>query len=136
MISPFHEVFNKTDRPKVSQILSDSGVNKLFPAIRHVLEKLTIVLIPLPVYMLIKGIEGIIEQESPESLASLGAVSSGFFNSLDMHSLIFLGALGLTFIVWFLTRNIWANGDDSEFSNEYEDYTSEEFIDHKHKDTH
>lgn len=96
-----------------SRHLIPKALVKLTPAIQHILEKLTILIIPLPLFMLITGIAGIIEQESPESLASIGAIGSGFFNSFDMHFLIILGAFGVTFIIWFLTRNIWNNRRDN-----------------------
>ena len=80
---------------------------KLAPAIHHLLKKITMLLILLPLFMLISGIKGIIEQESPDNLASLGSVGSAFLNFIDMHVLIIAGAFGVTFIIWFLTRNIW-----------------------------
>ncbi|MCP3849442.1 MAG: hypothetical protein GY694_04270 [Gammaproteobacteria bacterium] len=105
--------------------------SKLGPALKHTLEKLIILLIPVPVLMLIKGIEGIIERESPDSLASLGTVSSGFFNFLEMHSLIIAGAFGVTFIVWFLTRNIWSNSDSEYTDDDYDDFVTKELMNKK-----
>jgi len=43
-----------------------------------------------------------IKYESPDSQASLALLH--FFS---IHSLIFLGALGLTLIVWHRCRKIW-----------------------------
>jgi hypothetical protein len=83
--------------------------SKSAPAIRHILEKLSIFLIPLPLFMLFAGTEGLIKNESPDSLASLSAISSGFFHFPGMHTLIIAGAFGVTFIIWFLTRNLWTN---------------------------
>lgn len=84
-----------------------SSLFKFAPAIKHTLEKLTLLLILVPLFMLITGIEGIIKQVSPESLGSLASVSSSFFSSLNMHTLIIFGALGTTFIIWFITRKVW-----------------------------
>ncbi len=120
------------------------SVAKLAPAIRHILKKLIVLMIPLPVFMLITGIAGIIEKESPENLASLSSVGSGFFSFLEMHSLIIAGAFGLTFIAWFLTRNMWSNTNDdsvestdSQYVDEYEEFVDEELVHHKdHRSTH
>lgn len=89
---------------------------KLTHSIKLVLEKILLLLIPVPLLMLFTGIEGIIKHESPERLASLGSVGSGFFVFINMHSLIIFGALGITFIVWLFTRKIWAlsNEDRNE----------------------
>lgn len=144
--------FNSSVKP-TKQTLSQMILNtvaKLAPAIRHVLEKLTILLIPLPIFMLIIGIEGIIEQNSPENLASLGTVGTSFISLLGVHSLIIAGALGVTFIVWFLTRKIWNNSEDnsfdedfsennsesSEYTDEYEEFVDEELVRHKHSHSH
>lgn len=80
---------------------------KFSPAIRHMLEKITMLLILLPLFMLITGIKGIIEQQSPDNLASLNSVGFSFMNFFDMHFLIIAGAFGVTFIIWFLTRKLW-----------------------------
>ncbi|WP_214660644.1 hypothetical protein [sulfur-oxidizing endosymbiont of Gigantopelta aegis] len=56
-----------------------------------------------------------IKNESPDSLASLSSIGSGFFHFPGMHSLIIVGALGLTFIVWLLTRNLWSNVDNKKY---------------------
>lgn len=89
-------------------------IYSLMPAIHQLLKNVLILLIPLPLLMLVVGTEGLIEQESPDSLASLSTIGTGFFNFLDMHSLILLGAFGVTFIIWLLTRNLWLNIDDEE----------------------
>lgn len=91
-----------------------SLLSKLTHDIKPVLEKLSLLFIPLPIFMLITGIEGIIKHESPESLASLGSISSGFFSFINMHSLIIFGALGITFIVWLITRKIWAFSEEDD----------------------
>lgn len=85
---------------------------KLTHNIKHILEKLSLLLIPLPLLMLITGINGIIKNESPEALASFASIGAGFFNSINMHSLIIIGALGVTFIIWFVTRKIWSNSEE------------------------
>ena len=130
----------KNHKSKVRRILPKPVV-KLAPAIRHFLEKITILLIPLPLFMLFTGIKGIIEQESPNNLASLSSVSSGFFNSIDMHSLIFIGAFGVTFIIWFLTRRMWNNLEDTsykntEYTDEYEEFVDAELANDKQGKTH
>ena len=81
--------------------------------------------------MLIIGIEGIIEQESPDNLASLGTVGASFISLLGVHSLIIAGALGVTFIVWFLTRKIWNNSEENSFDEDFSENNSEssEYID-------
>jgi len=134
MISPSHQLHETNTKLTGSRHLLANTLSrlesKLKPALKHTLEKLIVLLIPVPVLMLIKGIEGIIERESPDSLASLGTVGSGFFNFLEMHSLIIAGAFGVTFIVWFLTRNIWSNSD-SEYSDDYEDFVTKELMNKK-----
>ena len=142
MVSQLHESpFKfKNNKFKVRQIITKSIV-KSAPAIRHILEKMTILLIPLPLFMLFTGTEGIIEQESPDNLASLSSVSSGFFNSIDMHSLIFAGAFGVTFIIWFLTRRMWNNLEDTsyentEYTDEYEEFVDVELTHDKQGKTH
>lgn len=144
MISPTHK---NPQKFKDYQLLVNS-VTKLAPAIRHILEKLTVLILPLPIFMLITGIAGIIEQQSPENLASLSSVGSGFFSFLEMHFLIIAGALGVTFIVWFLTRNIWSSSDDVSFENtsseyensqsvdEYEEFVDEELVHHEQRKRH
>jgi len=87
-------------------------IPKLAPAIRHIVEKIAILLIPLPLFMLFTGTEGIIEKDSPENLASISSLSYSFFNSFGMHILILSGALGVTFLIWFITKNIWKNSED------------------------
>ncbi len=128
-------MINHIHLPISNKFKNHQFIAKLTPAIRHMLEKLTILLVPIPLFMLIIGIEGLIEQQSPENLASLGSVGSGFFNSLEMHSLIIIGALGVTFIIWFLTRNIWSSLEqhddeksESEYSDEYEQFVDKDLM--------
>lgn len=85
---------------------------KLAPSVRHILEKIAILFIPLPLFMLFSGTTGIIEKESPEHLATISTMGSSFFNSLGMHSLIIAGAFGITVIVWFITRKFWNQSDE------------------------
>ena len=103
-----------------------SSLAKPAPAIKHILEKLTLLLMPLPLFMLFTGTEGIIKHESPENLASLGSIGSGFFNFINMHTLIIFGALGITFIVWFITRKIWTYSEEDFYENESQYEESEE----------
>ncbi len=78
------------------------------PKIIHsILEKVVWLLLPLPLFMLITGTEGIIENESPENLASLSTLRSGLVDFLNMHTLIIFGAFGLTFMIWLITRKMW-----------------------------
>jgi hypothetical protein len=105
-------------------------ITHLIPIIHHLLEKITLLFIPLFLFMLSTGIEGIIEKESPDSLASFGSVSSSFFNFIGMHSMIIVGALGITSVIWFLTRNLWTTSDEyidaSQYIDEYEEFVGEE----------
>ena len=77
-------------------------------------KNLSLLLIPIPLSMLAAGTEGLIEVEPPDNLASLGAISSGFFNFLALHSLILSGAFGVTFIVWLLTKKLWLTTDNED----------------------
>ncbi len=80
---------------------------ELLSAMRYILEKLIIFLLPVPLLFLIIGTKGIIEKDSPENLGSINSLSQSFFNYFEMHTLIISGALGITFIVWLFTRNMW-----------------------------
>ncbi len=80
---------------------------RLLPVIRHILEKLVVFLLPLPLILLIMGTAGIIKNDSPDNLASMRSMTQSFFNYFELHTLIIMGALGITLIVWFITRNIW-----------------------------
>jgi len=111
--------FNDNKTPKIKQPVQKNfqqkitrTVSKMTPALRHMLEKMTILLIPLPLFMLAAGIEGLIAQESPASLASLSSVSTSFLSFLDFHTLIIAGAFGVTFIIWFVTRRVWFSYED------------------------
>lgn len=95
------------DLHKLQYTLKPASKFKISPAIRHILEKLTVFLIPIPLLFLIWGTEGIIEKDSPENLGSISAMSQSFFNYFELHTLIFIGALGITLIVWLITRNMW-----------------------------
>jgi len=92
-------------------------IPKLAPSIRHILKKLAIILIPLPLLMLFAGTEGIINNDSPEILATFGSLGFGFFNSFEMHTLIITGAFGVTFLIWFVTRNIWTSPDEESLED-------------------
>lgn len=98
----------------------------IIPALLHLLEKLLIILLPLPFFMVFLGTQGIIEENSPDSLANFNAMSSGFFDSLGMHALIILGALGITLIIWFITRKIWRNSEQQSARMLSEETRSEE----------
>ncbi len=124
-------MINQIHLPTSNKLKHHQFIAKLTPTIRHIFEKLIILLMPIPLFMLFTGIEGLIEQESPENLASLGTIGSGFLNFLEMHSLIIIGALGITFIIWFLTRNIWSSPEHRSFENSNSEYSDEyeEFVD-------
>ena len=98
-------------------------IPKLAPSVRHILEKLVILLIPLPLFMLFAGTEGIIENDSPENLATLGSLGSSFFDFFGLHTLIIAGAFGITFIIWFVTKNIWVNIDEEPFRDNRQENT-------------
>lgn len=107
---------------------------RISPSIRHILEKLAIPCIPLPLFMLFAGTEGIIEKNSPENLANLGSLSSSFFNFFGMHTLIIAGAFGITLIIWFVTKNIWSSSDDDMEDEFYEnDSPSDNQVTEQHK---
>lgn len=59
----------------------------------------------LSLFMIYIGVSGIIEYKSPEYLASLATLSSGFMMYFEHHALIIFGALGFTFSVWFAGKN-------------------------------
>ncbi|MDX2504506.1 MAG: hypothetical protein QNL62_08525 [Gammaproteobacteria bacterium] len=99
-------------RVRLAPNLAPKLAPKLKLSIRHTLEKIAIILIPLPLFMLFTGIEGIINNDSPEILATFGSLGFGFFNSFEMHTLIIAGAFGVTFLIWFVTRNIWTNSEE------------------------
>ena len=50
------------------------------------------------------GVSGIIEHKSPEDLASLSILSSSFIHYFEYHALIIVGALSLTFSMYFLGK--------------------------------
>ena len=100
-------------------------IPKLAPSLRHILEKIAVLFIPLPLLMLFFGTLGIIEKESPEHLANIGSMGSSFFNSLELHTLIIAGAFGVTLIVWFITRKIWTQSDEDYLNDELEEENQE-----------
>lgn len=98
--------------------ITDKPIPKLEPSLRHLLEKVAVFLIPLPLFMLFSGTIGIIENETPDSLANMGSMGSSFFTFMDMHALIIAGAFGVTFIIWFVTRNIWNQSEDELYDEQ------------------
>ena len=72
-----------------------------------IIDKMIVFFIPLPLLMLILGISGVIDYESPDELESINTLSLSFINHINVHSLILLGAFGLTFIIWLITRKLW-----------------------------
>ena len=59
----------------------------------------------LSLFVIFYGVSGIIEHKSPENLASLATLSSGFITYFKYHILIISGALFLTFSVRLLRKN-------------------------------
>lgn len=110
---------------------TDKLIPKIAPSVRHILEKIAIIFIPLPLFMLFSGTTGIIEKDSPEQLATISSMGSSFFNSFGMHSLIILGALGITFIVWVITRKVWSQGDEDLEAEIFESDYNEKTFDEK-----
>ena len=51
------------------------------------------------------GVSGIIEHKSPENLASLASLGSGFITHFEYHALIIFGALCFTFSIWFMRKD-------------------------------
>ncbi len=92
----------------ISHVLHDiaSHMKKVLKALFQI-----VVLLCLPIFafLLFNGINKMILQNSPDNLASISSLGYSFVNFLDLHSMILLGALGITFVVWFFTRNIWKN---------------------------
>jgi len=86
-------------------------IEKQIDFIGKLINKIIVFFIPLPLFLLGTGISGIINDESPESLASINTMGMGFIDHINMHTLIFLGAFGITFIIWFITRKIWVNSE-------------------------
>lgn len=64
-------------------------------------------LLPLLLFSLVllyAGVAGIIENKSPESLASVWATMVGFFTYIQYHLLILAGALAFTFGIWLFSN--------------------------------
>lgn len=57
-------------------------------------------LYPLALLMLYTGTSGIIENNSPDSLATISTLGQSFFTYIQYHSLILSGSIALTFAVW------------------------------------
>lgn len=87
------------------------ALHDLVTQLKHLLKTFfrTIVLLFLPVsvYLLFSGINAMILQNSPDNLASISSLGYSFFAFLDLHSMILLGALGITLVIWFFTRELW-----------------------------
>lgn len=64
------------------------------------------ILFTLSLFVIFFGISGIIEHKSPENLASLTTLSSGFITYFEYHALIIFGALCFTFSMWFMRKNL------------------------------
>ena len=62
------------------------------------------ILFTLSLFVIFYGVSGIIEHKSPEDLASLATLSSGFITHFKYHALIISGALCLTFSVGLLRK--------------------------------
>lgn len=62
-------------------------------------------IIALSLFIIFFGVSGIIEHKSPDNLASLATLGSGFITYFEYHVLIICGALSVTFAVWFVRKN-------------------------------
>jgi len=74
---------------------------------KTLLRTIIFLFLPVFVYLLFSGINAMILQNSPDNLESISSLGYSFFTFLDLHSMILLGALGITFVIWFFTRDIW-----------------------------
>ncbi len=52
------------------------------------------------------GVSGIIEHKSPENIASLTTLSTGFITYFEYHALIIIGALCFTLAIWPMEKHI------------------------------
>jgi len=111
----FIDMHHFTDKLILNKLIA-----KLAPSLRHILEKIAILFVPLPLFMLFSGTTGIIEKNSPEHLATISSMGSSFFNSFEMHSLILAGAFGITFIIWVITRKVWNQSDEQPGNKTFE----------------
>ncbi|MCW8929584.1 MAG: hypothetical protein OQL19_05020 [Gammaproteobacteria bacterium] len=71
----------------------------------HYPKSIHTILLFLSVLVIFLGVSGIIEHKSPENLATLSTLSSGFFTYFEYHLLIISGALSLTFSMWFMKNH-------------------------------
>lgn len=62
-------------------------------------------LFALSLFAIFFGVSGIIEYKSPENLASLVTLSSGFINYIEYHALIVSGALCFVFSACLMRKN-------------------------------
>jgi len=67
--------------------------------------KIVITLLGMSLLVLFFGVTGIIENKSPENLASLNSLSTSFITYFEYHALIITGALGFTLAVWFMEHH-------------------------------
>jgi len=51
------------------------------------------------------GVSGIVENKTPESMATIGTLTSSFFQYIEYHALIVTGALGFIFAAWLMERD-------------------------------
>lgn len=63
------------------------------------------ILFTLSLFVIFFGVSGIIEHKSPENLASLTTLGSGFITYFEYHALIIFGALCFTFSLWFMRKD-------------------------------
>lgn len=76
-------------------------------SVGRTLEKYILIFIPLPIWMLILGTIQLVKNTSPEVLMSIRHGNMNFFDYLEQHLLILMGAAGITLIFWIYTRKIW-----------------------------
>lgn len=113
--------------------ITNKLIVKRSPSFQHILEKIALLFIPFPLLMVYAGTLGIIENDTPDSLASIASMGSSFLNFFEMHTLIIAGSFGVTFIIWLVTKNLWSQTDELYFgeNNVEEIYDKNQIISKK-----
>jgi len=73
----------------------------------RLIEKLMVFLLPIPMFFLISGTNGIIRQANPFEMTAISSTLTELSNHFEMHFLILSGALCFTLMLWFATRKFW-----------------------------
>jgi Na+/H+-dicarboxylate symporter len=92
----------------ITHVLHDV-VSQLKLLLKRFLQLIIYLFLPVFIYLLFSNINEMILQNSPENLGSINSLSYSLLTFLDLHFMILLSALGITFVIWFITRDIWKN---------------------------